>query len=217
MVKNRVIWEQLKNIQVFSGLSQLFFAFKKLDPKEDLDITLKNFLKPKGEEYVNFESDIGLERYQKYLDEDGIFLYDSMPLDFYLKKIFEYSKIDVDFEYDLSKEKDKIIKEGVLINTEFIEQIIIPYFKKEFRDTSNISIDSFTDAKEISWLRKLFSFWSKYKKNNRFRKVIDEYFKIFQTSQNLNFEQFFGKSKIEKLEFLELLYKTKTFDNGKGR
>lgn len=210
MVKKRTVWEKLKNIQIFSGLGDLFFAFKSLDLENPLDITLHDFLKTDKNDEIYFERDIMDERYKDFKDEEhGIFNYYSMPMEFYLKKIYRYSKLAYD-KTDITKERRQ--NQEIFSNKKFVKK----FLQKDENTQSNLSVNDFEDVLELIRIRKLFSLWTNYKENAQYKNVIDEYYGFESLENTFRLDEVKEKLTLEELEFLDILYKTKTFDNGRG-
>lgn len=218
MVQERVVWEKLDNLQVFCGANQFFFAFKKLRKDNVVDGTFRRLLVPKANEIINFEGDIGRKEYAEQIKE-GLFEYDQMPPEFYLRKIHQYSTTCAAPRIDLEDARALIAQKKVLRDAQFVKKALKAYLKTckpgdANRDTKR-QVDSL-DLKETLFVLQLFDFWKKYRDNPKYKKICDDYIAFSSRQKHVDWKLSGTQLGAEKLEFLDLLYRTKTFDNGKG-
>ena len=223
MIEDRVVWEKLKNIQIFCGLGKFFFAFKELNPEIDLDHAFIKLLSPESNSHY-LENDYKRKEYQPF-SENKIFKYDKMPSVFYLRKIFYYCRLDEsdygESHLNLQKEREKF-KQAQLYQDENFKKTFIQHFinKKNNSDFGEDTDFDYTensfDYKDIIFIRKLYKLLKLSEKNKKFQKICNEYSQ-FVTNNDIIWENFLDPEQLEELEFLELLYQTKIFDNDKGK
>ena len=213
MVGQRVVWEKLDNIQVFCGLGKFFFAFKKLKEDNDLHSIFHTLLQPKTNELINFEDDIKQKQYRPYI-ENSIFKYHVMPSEFYLKKIYYYSRITK--ERDINMEKERFKHAPLLKDGDFIKDILKKYLETNKVKGDLKSIENNLNMNDLVYLQKLYDIWCLYTNKPMFKKVCDDYIQFTTSKKNLNWGDYLTNTKLEELEILDLLYRTRSFDNGKG-
>lgn len=228
MVSERTVWEKLQNIQVFCGLGKFFFAFKELKDESDLEARFISLLNQKNNSIV-MEIDYGKKEYNEYLDRNGIFKYHKMPFYFYLWKIFLYCKLDENlfFEINSNSELKKNRKSFISMienyeNASDLRKLVQKYIKKKEGGFGKEKIDIKTykySIKDIRLLSKLINVVDLYETNDYFSNIVDDYmnFKKEEKPIHKNWKKYFKHKNLEELEFLELLFKTKMFDNKKGK
>lgn len=218
MVEERVVWEKLKNIQIFCGLGKFFFAFKKLNEDIDLDAAFIKLLTP-ADTSIHLENDIGRVEYQKHL-RDGIFQYHRMPSLFYLRKLFHFCRLD-ESKYRVSAEETermrlRLEQHSLRGDVHFEEQLAKFVQNKNALTEDDPELDPKSlSFKEMAFLIKLHELASLYRENPKAKRIFDD-FSLFTCGQDFAWGKYFKTDQLEDLEFLDLLYKTKTFDNGKG-
>jgi hypothetical protein len=226
MVDERIVWEKLQNIQIFCGRGKFFFAFKKLDSSIDLDYAFIDLLKP-GDTSTHLENDHDRPEYKKYFNSNQIFEYDKMPAEFYLRKLYYYCNLN-ETRFDKSKEeliqkKEELAKHPLMKHKKF-RKMIQRFIKKRDKISNDIpekiseiqfDENSF-NYKEIVFLMKFFKIFHLYKTDEKAKSILNEYSK-FVSEKSIKWKNYCDIEFLEELDFLELLYKTKTFDNGKGK
>jgi hypothetical protein len=140
-----------------------------------------------------------------------------MPIEFYLKKIYDYSKINEIFGKVEEEERENFANEEAFLNEEFKEKMIKEYLsKRDSNNDQNITVE-LLDLKEILFMRKLFYIWKMYNNEEKpkFKEIINE-FENQAKEEDIDWTQYLDLNKYDKLGFLIMLIKTKTFDHGKG-
>jgi hypothetical protein len=187
LVKKRTKWEDLNNIQIFSGKDNFSFAFKQLNRSNNIGRLFCDILSNDGTSQVTFEPDFFCNHYYFYRNTNNLLNYYSMTEEFYLRKIYHYANCTVrTFENDNILEYEHIVQRAK--------------DNEVYRNLLN-------DMLEIKIINKQNSV-AKIPENE-----LEE--KLNNIKQNKNvFNTYCSK---EDIKILELFYETKTFDRGKGK
>lgn len=219
MVNERTHWEELKNIQVFTGLGNFFFAFKELQPDLDLDKTFIKLLTPHKITRLTFDPDIILKKYKNHMNH-GILNYNSMPQNFYLRKIFFYCKTEDSILKEEERTEEDVLNEFLqkgIEKTKFCVDLITVLKKKLENQARNFTNE--WDILSRGDMLLLIKFDEIYQKKSD-KIFLQVYTQILEEKQMEQEREVFTDLEIlsiEDLEFMELCYSTQTFDNGKGK
>ena len=185
-VKNRTKWNDLNNIQMFSGKDNFSFAFKKLNSFTEVGRLFCDILSNNREGGFVFEPDFYLNYYFDYRVQN-LLAYDSMPEEFYLRKIYHYANFakrkfgdetPLTFEQVIQKTENDSIYNHLLYNM--------------------LRIKIYNNQRSLAKISK-----------KEMREKIDQIKK--------NQAQFDKLCNFDDLRILQLFYETKTFDKGSGR
>lgn len=110
LVNERTRWEDLNNIQIFSGNGNFTFAFKKLNKKNEIGRLFYDILSNDGTSEFTFEPDFFFNYYYDYRS-NNLLCYDSMTEEFYLRKIYHYARCTVrQFDDNSILEFEKVVE-----------------------------------------------------------------------------------------------------------
>jgi hypothetical protein len=184
-VKNRTKWEDLNNIQMFCGQNNFSFAFKKFNTSNRIGEMFSNILSNDSTGDTAFEPDFYKHYYYEFRN-NNLLAYDSMPEEFYIKKLYHYAMLgnkeaeescELNYETAIAKANETKVYNNLLLDM--------------------LKIKIINRGKNVGAV-------SNEKMEEKRKNILNN---------KAEFEKYCSQ---EDLKILNFFYETKTFDNGSG-
>ena len=230
-VSNRTHWKDLKNIQVLSGRDNFFFAFKSLNESTEVGSNFSDILKADQDSGGLMEPDFKLREYYNFRRGD-LLCYDSLPEEFYLRKIFYYCQSENKGKKFYNVKEARKVKDEDCWNTKLCKDIL-----NMRKDERNVEIQKFNQMiinegerpvlpaeecelltiEDVDEIRLESNIKEMIGDNEVFKKLFNEFVKNKRTNPGcLVVDDPYELMDRDDMRVLMLAYKTKTFDKGKG-